>query len=252
MRKVKRRKKGRRKAKARQPEVKHSLQEAAGEVLTRLFDLFEYVGIRMPDANSLFADSFQMTRPPPTLYPHAFAIGKMLTAWHQNHAYLDQSGAPAPMRFRASAPSFQELARRWVPGIQPSRLLSELQRLGVVVSDETGLIRVLTRSFPTFDDRELAKYHTLSSLNDFIMTLRHNLESVPANFDQLFHRIARNDDFDRREIPALKIRVKRRGQNFLESIDDWMSSRAVAHSKRPVPRNRKAKVSVGVYLSVEE
>jgi hypothetical protein len=120
-----------------------------------------------------------------------------------------------------------------------------------VVTGEGGFIRVLTRSFPAFEDKELAKQFTLSSLNDFIMTLRHNLDSVPANFDQLFHRIARNDDFDRRRIPALKIRVKRRGQNFLESIDDWLTS-ATAKSSRPVPQSRKAKVSVGVYLSVED
>jgi hypothetical protein len=121
-----------------------------------------------------------------------------------------------------------------------------------VVTEEGGFIRVLTRSFPAFEDKELAKQYTLSSLNDFIMTLRHNLDSVPANFDQLFHRIARNDDFDRRQIPALKIRVRRRGQNFLESIDDWLTSNATAKSSRPVPQSKKAKVSVGVYLSVED
>lgn len=250
MSEVNRRKKSN--ARAPKPDAQHSLRLTASQVLTRLFDLFEHVGITMPEAKSLFAQSIQMDQTPHPLYPHASAIGEMLTAWHQNHAYLDRSGTPAPLRFRTSAPSFQELARKWVPGIKPSQLLSELERLGIVISDESGFIRVLMRSFPAFEDKELAKQHTLSSLNDFIMTLRHNLDSVPANFDQLFHRIARNDDFDRREIPALKIRVKRRGQNFLESIDDWLSSNATAKSKRPVPRSRKAKVSVGVYLSVED
>lgn len=252
MSKVNRRKKGSRSVKAPKPDAPYSLQVTASQVLVRLFDLFEHVGIAMPEVKSLFAASIQMNQPPHPLYPHASAIGEMLTAWHQNHAYLDRSGTPAPIRFRTSVPSFQDLAKKWVPAIKPSQLLSELERLGVVIRDERGFIRVLMRSFPAFEDKELAKQHTLSSLNDFIMTLRHNLDSVPANFDQLFHRIARNDDFDRREIPALKIRVKRRGQNFLESIDDWLSSNATAKSNRPVPRGRKAKVSVGVYLSVED
>jgi hypothetical protein len=247
-----RKKKNSRSARAHKPNAPNSLHVTASQVLTRLFDLLEHVGIAMPQAKSLFAESIQMNQPPHTLYPHSAAIGEMLTAWHQNHAYLDRSGTPAPIKFRGSLPSFQDLARKWVPGIKPSQLLSELERLGVVIADEGGFIRVLMRSFPAFEDKELAKQHTLSSLNDFIMTLRHNLNSVPANFDQLFHRIARNDDFDRREIPALKIRVKRRGQNFLESIDDWLSSNATAKLNRSVPRNRKAKVSVGVYLSVED
>lgn len=252
MSKVHRKIKSSRSAKAPKLNTSPSLHVTASQVITRLFDLFEHVGVAMPQVKSLFAESIQTAEAPHSLYSHAFAIGEMLTAWHQNNKYLDRSGMPAPIKFRGPGPSFQDLARGRVPGIKPSQLLSELERLGVVITEEGGFIRVLMRSFPAFEDKEFAKQHTLSSLNDFIMTLRHNLDSVPANFDQLFHRIARNDDFDRREIPALKIRVKRRGQNFLESIDDWLTSNATAKSSRPVPQGRKAKVSVGVYLSVED
>jgi len=252
MNKAQRRKKNGRGANAPKPNASPSLHVTASQVLTRIFDLFEHVGIAMPQVKSLCAESIQTEQPPHPLYPHAFAIGEMLTAWHQDNKYLDLTGAPAPIKFRGPGPSFQHLARNKVPGIKPSQLLSELVRLGVVITGEDGFIRVLMRSIPVFEDKELAKQHTLSSLNGFIMTLRHNLDSVPANFDQLFHRIARNDDFDRREIPALKIKVTRRGQNFLESIDDWLASNATAKSSRRVPQSRKAKVSVGVYLSVED
>jgi uncharacterized protein DUF6502 len=223
----------------------------ASQLLTRLFDLLEHVGIAIPAANS-FIESFQMEQHVHPLYPHATPIGEMLTAWHQNSTYLDRSGDPAPIKFRGRGPSFQDLAKKMVPGIKPSQLLLQLERLGVVKADDQGLIRVRMRSFPAFEDKELAKQHTLSSLNDFITTLRHNLDSVPANFDQLFHRIARIDDFDRRGIPALKVRVKRRGQNFLESIDDYLSSNGQSKSTRPIPLSRKVRVSVGVYLSVED
>jgi hypothetical protein len=238
--------------KAPRPDAVNPPQPTAGQLITRLFDLLEHVGIAMPEAKSLFLESMQMEQPPHPLYSHATPIGDMLTAWHQDSKYLDKSGNPAPIKFGGSSPSFQHLAKKMVPGIKPSQLLLELERLGVITADKHGLIRVLMRSFPAFEDKELAKQHTLSSLNDFIMTLRHNLDSVPANFDQLFHRIARIDDFDRREIPALKIRVKRRGQNFLESIDDWLSSNATDESERPVPKSRKVRVSVGVYLSVQD
>lgn len=247
-----RRKKSIRSSDGPQSHVTHSLHVTANKVLTRLFDLFEHVGIETAQAKSLFADLIQGEQPPHPLFPHASAIGEMLTAWHQNPRYLDRTGTPAPIKFRGAGPSFQDLAKKKVPGIKPSQLLLKLERLGVVTADEEGFVQILMRSFPAFEDKELAKQHTLSSLNDFIMTLRHNLDSVPANFDQLFHRIAQNNNFDRREIPALKIRVKRRGQHFLESIDDWLTSNATAKSSRQVPQSRKSKVSIGIYLSVED
>ncbi len=93
--------------------------------------------------------------------------------------------------------------------------------------------------------------HTLTILDGFISTLRHNLDSTPSNSDQLFHRIAWNDNFDIKEIPALKIRMKRHGQGFLESFDDWLTCKA-ASKTRVSNRNAKgAQVSIGVYLSIE-
>jgi hypothetical protein len=252
MRKIHRKRKHRRSARTPKPTAAPSLHVTASQVFTRFCDLFERLGIAMPEVDALFAESIPMEQPPHPLYAHTSAIGEMLTSWHQNPKYLDRTGVPAPIKFRGPAPSFQELARSRVPEIKPSQLLPELERLGIVATGEGGFIRVLTRSFPAFEDKGLAKQFTLSSLNDFILTLRHNLDSVPANFDQLFHRVARNDVFDRRQIPALKIRIKRRGQNFLESIDDWLTSNAAAKSSKPLPQHRKVKVSVGIYLSVED
>ncbi len=252
MSEVHRKKKSSARTQLRSSDIAGSPQLTARQLLVRLFDLLEHVGVAMPATKSQFVESVQLEQQPHPLYSQATPIGDMLTAWHQNSAYLDRYGNPAPIKPRGPSPSFQDLARKRVRGIKPSLLLLELERLGVVKTDDLGFIRVLMRSFPAFENKELAKQHTLSSLTDFISTLRHNLDSVPANFDQLFHRIARIDDFDRREIPALKVRVKRRGQNFLESIDDWLSSNATAKLKRRVPRNRKVRVSVGVYLSIKD
>jgi hypothetical protein len=107
------------------------------------------------------------------------------------------------------------------------------------------------RSFPAYEDKRLAIQHTLTSLDGFIRTLRHNLDSAPSNSDQLFHRIARCSDFDIKEIPALKIRVKRHGQGFLESFDNWLIRKASTKPKKSSRGQKKANVSIGVYLSVE-
>ena len=106
------------------------------------------------------------------------------------------------------------------------------------------------RSLPVYEDKRLAIEHTLTSLNSFIRTLRHNLDSDPSNADQLFHRIAWNADFDSKLIPALKIKVRRQGQNFLESFDNWMMRKSKTNSSRSKRRRKPSQISIGVYMAV--
>jgi hypothetical protein len=133
--------------------------------------------------------------------------------------------------------------------MDPKTLLSELERIGAVTIDTNRYIRVHVRSLPVYEDKHLAIQHTLISLDSFIRTLRHNLNSTPSNSDQLFHRVAWNGDLDDREIPALKIRVKKHGQAFLESCDNWMTRKS--ESSTSSRKRKRAQVFIGVYLAVD-
>ena len=106
------------------------------------------------------------------------------------------------------------------------------------------------RSLPVYQDKQLAVEHTLTSLHNFIRTLRHNLDSDPSNANQLFHRIAWNADFDSKLIPALKIKVRRQGQTFLESFDNWMMRKSKANSRQSKHRRKPKQISIGVYMAV--
>jgi hypothetical protein len=222
------------------------------DVIKQLIDLFDNLGIDASRLASRLSDLEVKKLTPRRLYPHIAAIGELLTCWHQNPSYLDETGNPVSIKMRARQRSFERLAKRSVPKLNPTRLLSELERVGAVSTDSAGFIRVQMRSLPVYEDRRLAIQHTLSLLDGFIKTLRHNLRSPPANSNQLFHRIARNGDFDPAEIAALKIRVKRHGQSFLESFDNWMSRRAILKGKSAKTRRKSAYVSIGVYLSVDK
>jgi Family of unknown function (DUF6502) len=182
-------------------------------------------------------------------YPHVAALGELLTAWHQDPNLLDRCGRPLPLEMRGARRSFTRLAKKSVPRADPRRLLAELERVGAVVTDSSGLIRVKMRSLPVYGDPRFALQHTLLSLHSFMKTLHHNLQSAPSNANQLFHRVAVNGAFDLRHLPALKIRVKRRAQSFLELMDNWMVRRQ-ARGKRNA-RTAKSQVAIGVYLSVE-
>ncbi len=220
-------------------------------VIDDLYGLFEHLGLDISRKVSSVKDKNATANCAAPLYPYASAIGELLTSWHQDPTYLDDSGNPAPLKRFGRRPSFRSLARRTVPDIDASYLLSELKRLGAVTIDEASMIRVHMRSLPAYEDKRLAVQHTLTSLDGFIRTLRHNLDSTPSNSDQLFHRIAQIDDFDSRELPALKIKVKRHGQRFLESFDNWLTRKASSRSGRGHRQTEHARVAIGVYLSVD-
>jgi len=230
-----------------------SLREVTvDDVIKDLFDLFEHLGL---DAGHLAARVVGLDPsavPARRLYPRASAIGELLKAWHQDPEYLDSLGNPSPIKLRAGRRSFRRLAAKTVPNMDPNALLIELERVGAVSIDANELISVHMRSLPVYEDKHLASQHTLVSLDSFIRTLRHNLNSTTSNSDQLFHRVAWNGEFDARQIQALKIRVKRHGQNFLESCDNWMTRNAKPTALSSRTRRKQVQVFVGVYLAVDK
>ena len=228
-----------------------SSEVTANQVINNLLELFDRAGIDVHHPIPNLAEPSSTQTASNHLHPYTSAIGELLTSWYQEPAYLDNSGNPSPIKYRGPRQSFYNLARRAVPNVNASHLLMELERLGAVSIDSSKFIRVHVRSLPVYEDKRLAIQHTLTSLDGFIKTLHHNLGSVPSNSDQLFHRVAWTGDFDGREIAALKIRMKRHGQNFLESFDNWLALKSVPKSRLKNQVKKRMQVSVGVYLSVE-
>jgi hypothetical protein len=229
-----------------------SLREiTVDDVIKDLLDLFAYLGLDAGRLAARVVDLDPVTTVSRRLYPHASAIGELLTAWHQDPEYLDDLGCPSAIRMHTRRRSFRQLANTTVPNMDAKTLLSELERVGAVTIDAKGYIRVQMRSIPVYEDKHLAIQHTLISLDGFIKTLRHNLNSAPSNSDQLFHRVAWNGDLDSRDLQALKIRVKRHGQSFLELCDNWMRRRNKSSFRRSSRKARLLQASVGVYLAVD-
>jgi hypothetical protein len=224
---------------------------AVDDVVGALLDLFKELQI---DASNLASRVKSVKHKRLTfhrLYPHTAAIGELLSVWHQDPKYLDNSGNPLPIKTRETGRSFSNLAKT-VPGMSARALLRELELAGAVKIDNDQLVHVRMRSLSVYEDKRLAIQHTLTSLISFIRTLRHNLDSAPSNSDQLFHRVAWNGDFASRLIPTLKIRVKRQGQAFLEAFDNWMMRQTKAPSYRRKSRGKRSQIFIGVYLAVGE
>ncbi len=184
-------------------------------------------------------------------YEHSAAIGDLLTLWHQDPRFTDDSGNPLPLKFKGRARSFGELARESIPGISAKQVLQDLHELGAVATDSRGYVHPLRRSLNVYQDKELATTYTLSTLRWFIKTLSHNLESEPSNADQLFNRIAWNGVFPTKDIPKLKLWLSKHGQSLLLSADNWMMDRA-KHEQSRRSDGKSAQIAVGLYMAVDE
>jgi hypothetical protein len=176
-------------------------------------------------------------------------VGRLLAGWHQDPEFTGPYGIPYEVAFNAAPGrrSFTELVRRYTSDVPAEDMLDELKRIGTVLDLGNGYFRVLARSYiPSATDP--AKFHAMSvAFTDLAKTLDQNLK--PDDDHKIFERrvwtpngITPTDamDFD--------LYVKDRGQQFLETLDDWLTSR-----ESELPKDQKenrVKVGVAVYMFV--
>jgi len=176
-------------------------------------------------------------------------VGRLLTGWHQDSDFTGPYGIPYEVQFDAppGRRSFTELARRYTGDVPADEMLDELKRIGAVLDLGNSYYRVLIRWYiPSAADP--AKFHAMSvAFTDLAKTLDQNLR--PDEDHKLFERRvwAPNGvsqtaamDFDRY--------VKDRGQQFLETIDEWLSAREAEAIKNDI--QPRVKVGLGVYMFV--
>jgi hypothetical protein len=176
-------------------------------------------------------------------------VGRLLTGWHQDSDFTGPYGIPYEVQFDGipGRRSFSELVRRYTPDVPADEMLDELKRIGAVLDLGNGYIRVLIRSYiPSAADP--AKFHAMSvAFTDLAKTLDQNLR--PDEDHKLFERrvwapngITQSDALDFDAV------VKDRGQQFLESLDDWLSTREAEAMKSGA--EHRVKLGVAMYMFV--
>ena len=176
-------------------------------------------------------------------------VGRLLTGWHQDSDFTGPYGIPYEVPFEAPAGrrSFQELVRRYTGDVPPDEMLDELLRIQAVLDLGNGYYRVLSRSYiPSAADP--AKFHAMSvAFTDLARTLDQNLR--PDEDHKLFERRvwAPNGITPQAAMEFDEV-VKDRGQQFLESLDDWLTAQETfAETDAP---EENVKIGVGMYMFV--
>ena len=176
-------------------------------------------------------------------------VGRLLTGWHQDSEFTGPYGIPYEVQFDGprGRRSFTELVRRYTSDVPADEMLDELKRIGAVLDLGNGYHRVLIRAYiPSAADP--AKFHAMSvAFTDLAKTLDQNLR--PDEDQKVFERrVWAANGVTPHDALEFDVYVKDRGQQFLEGLDDWLSTRETAAAKNGA--ERRVKVGVAMYMFV--
>lgn len=172
-------------------------------------------------------------------------IGRILAGWHQDPDFTGPYGLPLELSRYGSGNTFEELIRRYGGGISTAASLDELQQVGVVAEGKAGRVRVLTRAYiPNQEDPASFQFFGVA-LRDLAETLDFNLNSA-SDSGFFERRVWTPAGVMLTDLPEFDALVHKRGQQFLETLDNYLTAKETeAESLAP---DQKIKVGVGVYM----
>ena len=146
-------------------------------------------------------------------------LGEMLHRWHADNEYLDSAGRPVVLKFSGEGVSFSSLARKYGGDIPPGAMRTELKRVGAVIEDEHGNLRVVSRVVHPKGEHEKLVTAVVHAIYPLVSTIAHNVnpnrdDDTWAQFNTYSQSIRKID------VPRLRRISLDRLTALAESIDD--------------------------------
>ena len=167
---------------------------------------------------------------------------RVLSGWHQDPQYLDSSGAPLPLSESGPAPSFEALFAKYGGDTPEQTLIKELRSAASVDTDDQGKLIAKSRYHMPIAMSEGNIRFFGQNLFDHAHTLNRN---VSGDGDaRRLEGFAVDDRIADSAVTEFRAFIDRRGQEFLEEVDDWLSRHRTA---APDNKTQTVRLGVGVY-----
>ena len=157
--------------------------------------------------------------------------------WRRSPPFIDAEGRPKKLRLSGTDDSFDELVRQTAPNVSSSVLFSYLEQLGIVRRDKEGFVLLLSDSVlacSSGEHRMIANSTVLTHIQAFLSAVEYNLLDRCASKSPRFER-ACYGRIPSELVPILERLIEVRGQNFIDSVDEWLARhRAVDDDGRSV------------------
>lgn len=175
---------------------------------------------------------------------------RLLSGWHQDPGFVTASGEPRVLPAEGEGASFATLWRRYGGDVPVTSMRKELERAGAITTLPDGTLRAERRYFMprSFDPQWIL--NAGSMLHDLGTSITHNLDTAAAEPARRFIGRATSDSVDVAAMPEFEAFVEQRGQEFLETVDKWLTE----HEARPATggARKRVRLGLGVFLIAGE
>lgn len=164
-------------------------------------------------------------------------ITRLLTAWHRDQEFLDDTGKPKPLPVDGDRASFYALIKRFGGDVPKQALMKEMLRVGVIIKNEDGKLEARARFYSPAQSDPQALLRAGSVISELGETLFHNLYVADDDKPGLknrrrFERRATNNLIDAKHKKAFYAFIEAQGQEFLERVDAWLSEHEMQQNQK--------------------
>ena len=165
---------------------------------------------------------------------------RVLAGWHSDPKYIGPYGVPLEIPYESSGvggPSFTDLVRTYSGDMAPRPMLKELIRVGAVVELENKTYKAVRRDF----EAEALSPELVERLGKvghyFFSTAAANIEKTEQGSGHFDRRVYTTDGLARESIRKFDEYIKKRGQEFLEELDNWFVAMEKADKEKTEKKN---------------
>jgi Family of unknown function (DUF6502) len=152
---------------------------------------------------------------------------RVLSGWFQDSNYLDESGQPRRLAEFGEELCFETLCRKYSGDIAATTMLKELLSAQSIARDEHGKLYPITRYYQPSKHDDANFQRAVRVMRDLTNTLSNNIFDYEGRVPR-FEGMADNWHVSKDAIPEFYELLDKLGQEFLEQIDEWLSSREIS------------------------
>lgn len=174
----------------------------------------------------------------------AIDASKLITSWFLTPQYVDEHGAPIPVKLRGEAPSLEALGATFGASSDAVDRWIELLMRWKAIRKTTGAQYVPVHQTVIVAEDEAAMHQRGATiLNGLITTLVHNFREKKLASRE-FERNVHAAQLRASEIPAFRRFLATQGQMFIEAVDFWLDERQAS------AQEKSAEVIVEIFSNV--
>jgi hypothetical protein len=174
------------------------------------------------------------------------ACTEVVFVWRRDPTFLDAEGNARSLNPVGEIASFSKLCERVAPHYSSDRLLHYLIQMGAVRVLQNGVVQLVTESVlacSTQPQYAVAPETILMHLQGFLGSVEFNLVRREGDPPPRYER-ACYGRIPSRLVPVFQQLVATRGQNFIDSIDEWLDR----HRSEASCQTDVSQVGAGAYM----